>query len=141
MKHRVRRKFDDRFNLLFNYKLFFSVCLMLISTTSHALNLGELTVNSRLNQPLDASIPVIANAEEIVTLKVKLASSEAFERLQIPKVKLLDSLQFNVNEQQGEPYIIITSKPPIREPLLEFVISLNWGNGKMLRDFAVFLSP
>ena len=137
----VKKKFGIRFNSLFSGKAIFSACLMLISTTSHALNLGELTVKSKLNQPLDASIPVIASTEELASLKIRLASVAAFERFQIPKGKLLDSLQFVIHEQQGKPYIRVTTKAPIKEPLLEFVISLNWGNGKILRNFAVFLSP
>ena len=140
MKNRTRRKLGNSF-ILPIHKIFFGICLMLSSTACNAMNLGELVVESKLNQALDASIPVFASNEELVTLKVKLASAEAFERLQIPKAGILDSLKFAIEEQQGKPYIKITSKRPIKEPMFEIVISLNWGNGKMLRDFAVFLSP
>ncbi len=140
MKYRIRLKFGEGFYLSAR-EILIGVCLMLISTLSHALSLGELDVQSKLNQPLDASVPVIASNEELVTLKVKLASDTAFERLHIPKHKLLNLLSFVIEDDQGKLYIKIISTKPIKEPMLEFIISLDWGNGRMLRTFAIFLSP
>ena len=53
----------------------------LLPTNSLALGLGEITVNSFLNQPLQAEIEVIsARPGEIDDLLVSLASREAFTR-------------------------------------------------------------
>lgn len=114
---------------------------MLTSAASNALSLGEVEVHSKLNQALNGTIPLSASKEELASLKVTMASNEAFSRFGIEQSDLLKSMTFEVVNNNGTAHIKVTSKRPIREPLLEFVLSVYWGNGKMLREFAIFLSP
>ena len=128
---------------IFNSKLALVLgwCLILASTAANALNLGQIEVQSSLNEPLSATIPIFASAEELSTLDVRLASDQVFRRLGIERADALLLLMFEVISINGTPHIKVTSKSLIREPLLEFVLSVNWGNGKILREFAIFLSP
>ena len=119
------------------------VCLttLLMPVSAHALGLADIELHSTLNQPLHATIPVSASKDELKLLEVSLASKKAFQRSGIPREKVLDSLTIKLIKQTPSPHIKITSKRSMREPMLEFVLSIDSGNGSMLRGYSVFLSP
>jgi pilus assembly protein FimV len=116
----------------------------LLPTTSLALGLGEIEVNSFLNQPLNAEIEVIsARPGEIDDLLVSLASSEAFTRAGLARPRHLSNLRFSVkkNEAGDEAVIIVSTKSAIKEPFLNFLIEADWSKGRVLREFTVLLDP
>lgn len=44
-------------------------------------------------------------------------------------------------DEQGRPTILVTSNQPISEPFLDFLVELNWPNGRLLREYTVLLDP
>jgi pilus assembly protein FimV len=38
-------------------------------------------------------------------------------------------------------YIHVTSRDGIREPALEFIVDVKWGNGSVRRKYSVLLEP
>ncbi len=115
----------------------------LISTSAHALGLGEITVGSVLNQPLDAEIRVLgADRSELDRLQVELAPPEAFKRLGLTRSYFLTNLEFAiVTGRQGESIIKVTSKLPVREPFLSFLVQAQWPSGRLYREYTVLLDP
>jgi len=116
----------------------------ILPTSSLALGLGEIEVNSFLNQPLNAEIEVIsARPGEIDDLLVSLASSEAFTRAGLARPRHLSNLRFSVkkNEEGDEAVIIVSTKSAIKEPFLNFLIEADWSKGRVLREFTVLLDP
>ena len=116
----------------------------LLPTSSLALGLGEIEVNSFLNQPLNAEIEVIsARPGEIDDLLVSLASSEAFTRAGLARPRHLSNLRFSVkkNEEGDEAVIIVSTKSAIKEPFLNFLIEADWSKGRVLREFTILLDP
>jgi pilus assembly protein FimV len=116
----------------------------MLPTSSLALGLGEIEVNSFLNQPLNAEIEVIsARPGEIDDLLVSLASSEAFTRAGLSRPHHLSNLRFSVkkNEEGDEAVIIVSTKSAIKEPFLNFLIEADWSKGRILREFTVLLDP
>ncbi len=116
----------------------------LLPTNSLALGLGEIEVNSFLNQPLNAEIEVIsARPGEIDDLLVSLASREAFARAGLARPRYLLDLRFAVkkNEEGDEAVIIVTTKAGVKEPFLNFLIEADWSKGRVLREFTVLLDP
>ena len=108
-----------------------------------ALGLGPVHVKSRLNQPLDAEIPVIqGSVDEAAGLVVQLASGEDFDRVGLDRSRISVPLEFTlVRSAGGEPMIRVTSKEPIREPFLDFLVEANWPKGRLLREYTVLLDP
>lgn len=107
----------------------------------HALGFGELRLNSGLNQPLDAEIPLYdtgnLNASQLL---VKLASPEAFERLGVERFFFLTRLTFAVNlDGRGGGVIQVASRDAVREPYLDFIIEAHWPNGRIQREYTVLL--
>ena len=126
------------------YRLAYCLSLaFLLPQAAAALGLGELKKHSELNQPFHATIDLVdANAEELDTLRVKLADAERFRRAGIERPNVLSQLRFEVVETgSGPDHIKITSQAPIQEPYLTFLIEVSWSNGRLFREYAALLDP
>ena len=122
----------------------FWLSAILIPTNSLALGLGEIDVNSFLNQPLKAEIEVIsARAGEIDDLLVGLASRDAFTRAGLARPNNLSDLRFTVqkSEEGDSAVILVTTKAAIKEPFLNFLVEADWSKGRLLREFTILLDP
>ncbi|GAA0720831.1 FimV/HubP family polar landmark protein [Dokdonella soli] len=120
-----------------------AIALALGGTNALALGLGPVHVKSKLNQPLDAEIPVIqGTAGEAEGLLVNLAGAEDFERIGLNRSRLGVPLEFAVVKgAQGDLVIKVTSKEAVREPYLDFLVEANWPKGRLLREYTVLLDP
>ena len=115
-----------------------------LPTNSFALGLGEIEVNSFLNQPLNAEIEVIsARAGEIDDLLVTLASRDSFKRAGLSRPRHLSELRFAVkkNEVGDSAVILVTTKSAVKEPFLNFLVEADWSKGRVLREYTVLLDP
>lgn len=124
-------------------QLSLAIALALTGTNVMALGLGPVRVTSKLNQPLQAEIPVIqGSAGEAEGLLVSLADQEDFDRLGISRSNLGVPLEFSVGKDaQGQVVIRVTSREPVRSTYLDFLIEANWPKGRMLREYTVLLDP
>lgn len=114
----------------------------LIPGLSHALGLGEIKVDSALNQPLRAEIAVLAaSPDEVIDIVAKLADEEAFDRLGISREYILSKLQFKPAVRDGAPVILVTTKNAVKEPFLDFLLEVRWPKGRLLREYTVLLDP
>lgn len=111
------------------------------TSLSQALSLGDMRLNSALNQPLDARIKLRdtgnLSSEQIT---VKLASVEDFEKAGVDFNYLLSKLNFVVEiDQNGNGVVKVISSDPIVEPYLNFLVEARWPAGRMLREYTVLL--
>ncbi len=115
---------------------------LFLPDTGYALGLGEIEVNSALNQKLNADIELLsALPEDTETIIVKLASRKEFLRAGLDRPYLLNDLRFKSVLINGMPYIKVSSSGPIREPFLNFLVEIDWPNGHLLREYTVLLDP
>ena len=106
------------------------------------LGLGEIEVNSALNQKLKADIELIsATPEDAENIIVKLASRKEFTRAGLDRPYLLNDLRFKAVLADGVPIISVSSGSPVREPFLNFLVEVDWPNGHMVREYTVLLDP
>jgi pilus assembly protein FimV len=106
-----------------------------------ALGLGDLALNSALNQPFRAIIPLRdigeLSAEEI---KISLADESAFTNAGVDRSYFLTALQFQVELLgNGNGRIIVTTHKAVLEPYLDFIVEARWPSGKMIREYTVLL--
>ncbi|MEP7097829.1 MAG: FimV/HubP family polar landmark protein [Dokdonella sp.] len=120
-----------------------AIALALGATNVLALGLGPIHVKSRLNQPLDAEIPVIeGSAHDADGLLVTLAGADEFEHIGLSRSRLGVPLEFAVGKNaQGALVIKVTSKEPVRSAYLDFLVEANWTKGRLLREYTVLLDP
>jgi pilus assembly protein FimV len=109
----------------------------------YALSLGNLELRSGLHQPLDARVPILsATGEEIETLRVQIAPAEEFARAGVNYAGVLTQLKFEIQQtRKGPDYIRITSRDPVNEPFLNFLVEANWARGRLIREFTALLDP
>ncbi|NVK11724.1 MAG: hypothetical protein HWD83_06950 [Gammaproteobacteria bacterium] len=105
---------------------------------SHALGLGQVTLKSALNEPLEAEIRLV-DADDLQSgdFVVRLASERAFNLSQIPRDPFLTRLNFEIDEERG--VVIVTSQAPVREPYLSLLVEASWSSGRVLREYTLLL--
>jgi pilus assembly protein FimV len=110
---------------------------------SWALGLGEIHLNSALNEPMNAEIDLIAAApDELTALRAALASREAFTRYGIDKPPFLATVTFKVGKgKDGRDVLLVRSTDSIPEPFVTFLVEVNWARGRLMREYTVLLDP
>ncbi len=116
--------------------------VMLSAQVAWSLGLGEIEVDSALNEKFAASISLSEGRDlqesEIV---VSLASREDFERVGVERFHFLTSLDFEVDVSGRDPVVRLSSTRPIAEPYLNFIVEVFWPKGRLLKEFTVLLDP
>lgn len=109
---------------------------------SNALGLGELRLESALNQPLNATLYLQGgegvSAQDVV---ISLAGQGAFDNAGIERPFFLTDLRFVPVQEGNRLYFKVQSTRPIREPYLNFLVELRQPNGRMLREYTLLLDP
>src|SRR3984957_8369472 len=113
------------------------------SNSSFALGLGEIHLNSALNEPMNAEIDLIAvSPDELAALRAALAPREAFTRYGIDRPPFLSTLTFKVaKSKDGRDVLLVRSTDAIPEPFVTFLVEVNWARGRLLREYTVLLGP
>ena len=102
-----------------------------------ALALSDVQLESHLNQRLAARIELSEVPEgELNDLNIdvrEIADEVVAGRHTV--------LQHEVVADGSNYYLVITSRDVIREPILSFVVELNWSSGHLLRNYALIIDP
>ncbi|OOY53134.1 hypothetical protein BOV94_01800, partial [Solemya velum gill symbiont] len=116
--------------------------VFLQSAASYALTLGQVHVDSYINEPLKAAIEIKqAKASELATLKAQLASKAEFARASLEWDAQTDALQVQFDRNSKNPRILVTTATSVSDPFLSFVVEASWSTGKTLRDYTILLDP
>ena len=87
--------------------------LFLSPVVVYALGLGDVVVNSALNQPLDGKIELLSpSPDDLDSLKIGLADSNAFAKAGIDRPFSLSKLKFNLRRSidDGDDYLVSVNK-------------------------------
>ena len=107
-----------------------------------ALGLGQLEVQSALNQPFHAEIELSATTDELQGLKVGLADADMFARQGLDRPAFLSRLEFRVvTGRNGRSVIQITSRESIAEPFVTLLVQATWPRGRNVKEYTVLLDP
>lgn len=113
------------------------------ASQAFAMGLGDIRLNTVLNQPLNADIDLLSpTANELAELRVALASPEAYNRAGVERSFFHTKLRFEVVKRpDGSAVVRVTSREPVREPYLNFLLEATWGSGQVLREYTVLVDP
>ena len=114
-----------------------------LHSTAWALGLGDIEVRSALNQPLDASIDLLAvRSEDALRINVRLADEVAFLTSGVDRAPLLNQLIFSIEQtSSGTAFVKVSTREAVKEPFLDFIVEVNWPSGRLLREYTVLLDP
>jgi pilus assembly protein FimV len=109
----------------------------------YGVGLGNIKTHSALNQNFKGEIQLLSVPRgELDTMRVKLASQEAFAKVGSEYLHVLSKLKFKpVRRRDGSAVILVTSNDVIREPFLDFLVEVHWPNGRLIREYTVLLDP
>lgn len=115
------------------------VTLLLVQPSVHALALAELQLNSSLNQPLNATIDLIsATPADLDSLRTTISRSE-FQEGNVQKWPKVNVELVRV--ENGRSYLKLTSENAVREPVLGFLLELDWAEGRIKREYSLLIDP
>lgn len=113
----------------------------LSSGMANALGLGELTLKSAQNQPLDAEIELL-DVRDLTAAEVapSLAPPEEFSKAGVTFATYLEDLTFTpVINPNGKSVLRVTSSQPLPGSVVKFLVQVMWPQGRLLRDYSVLL--
>lgn len=108
-----------------------------------ALGLGNIKLHSALSEPLNAEIELVQvrelTADEILP---SLASNADFQSKGVERFHYLSDMKFEVVVNQGgRSFIKVTSRKPMVEPGLDFLVEVHWPDGRLVREYSLLLDP
>jgi pilus assembly protein FimV len=108
-----------------------------------ALGLGDIHVDSALNERLAAEIDLVgATPEDLIDLRAAVANRDTFLRYGAERPAFLASATFKVaTDSQGHPVLAIRSTDAFTEPLVNFLVDLRWHKGEIVREYTLLLDP
>ncbi len=118
--------------------------LLLLSSEVWALGLGDIRLQSALNEPLRAEIQLLsASPDELAKLTVAMASAETFDRYGLDRPFYLQNITFELvrTGRADGNYIRVRSASAMTEPFLTFLVEASWSSGRLLREYTVLLDP
>ena len=125
-------------------RLVYGIALLaaLYAGAGQALGLGELQLQSALNQPLQAVIE-LQDSEGLdpTDVVVALADADSFARAGMHRPHFLADLRFTPALDGQQLVIRVESQRPVREPYLNFLVQLTRSNGSLLREYTLLLDP
>jgi pilus assembly protein FimV len=118
------------------------VSLLVSALGAYAVGLGDINSDSRLGEPLDASVR-LTNTGDLTQdqLIVRLGNDAQYQQLGLERVFLHQSLRFDIRQENETLFVAISTKDPINEPFLDFVLHLGWPTGSLVKEFTLLLDP
>jgi pilus assembly protein FimV len=112
------------------------------SPAAWSLGLGDITVESFLNQPLQVKIDLISReTDDMKTVTARLASAEDYQLIGANRDDLAVPVRFTIEDIDGDAYLTGSSNLPVGNPVVRLIVEVNWSKGRLLREYTVFLDP
>ena len=113
------------------------------ASSALALGLGDLTLDSFLNEPLKAQVNLLNTGTlHQDQIRIRLATKDDFEKMGVDRAYFLTSIRFEVQlDGSGRGQILISSDDPVLEPYLDFIVEARWPSGRLLREYTVLIDP
>ena len=102
-----------------------------------------MTVDSYLNEPLRATLPIAnIDADSLGDIKVSLADLKSYKSLGLSRPAYLPKLTFRIEAGEADRHVVhITSQQRIREPILEVLVKVTERQSNILRLFTFLMDP
>jgi pilus assembly protein FimV len=121
---------------------FLAAASLTFSSPAWSLGLGDVRVESFLNQPLQVRIDLVTReTDDLTAVTAQLASADDYQLIGASRDVIPVPIRFTVEDIEGEPYLQATSNLPISNPVVRLIVELNYASGRLLREYTVFLDP
>lgn len=113
------------------------------SSLVFGLGLGELSSESFLGQPLNATIELVSLDGDIDpnTLIIRQLTPDEASQMGVDIFYAPYRINFVLDAVSGAPQVSVTSVEPINEPYLSLMVELRWPKGVVYREYPLLLDP
>jgi len=95
-----------------------------------------------MNEPLRAELPLLSlTQEELTGLSVRNASAATYRAMGLPYSRKLKKMSVKVKVNNGQHYVELTTPYHVREPMIDLVLTIEHGRGRLIRNFTLMLEP
>lgn len=105
-------------------------------SSSYALELGELTSQSNLDEPYRGKIELTdvgtLTSDDIL---IRLGSESEFRQAGFAPTRVLSQLKFDVTREGGDLIVAVSSNSPLRVDELHFILAARWPSGQVVREY------
>jgi pilus assembly protein FimV len=111
--------------------------------SAHAAGLGSIISSSKLGEPLNAEIELLAvTPSELNSIQAALASEQVYQDQMLEKPASYPFIKIEVgNNTKGQPILKLTSSQPITEAFLDMLIQVDWPTGRLVKEYTLLLDP
>ena len=119
------------------------VGLMMLPGIAYSLGFGNLSVNSKLGEPLRVEIDLLSvTPQDLGTLEIGLAARSEFANAGLAYPENAALLIFDIVENDDGSFALnISTLDPVNDTFLHFLLSASWSGGKVVREFTALLDP
>jgi len=105
-------------------------------SSSYALELGELTSQSNLDEPYRGRIELSdVGALTSNDILIRLGSESEFRQAGFAPTRVLSQLSFEVARENGELVVEVSSATPLEVDELHFILAARWPSGQVVREY------
>lgn len=123
--------------LMKSIKLAIFLCALL-PVAAFALDIGNVKVHSELYQPLNVDVQLTdlsgISAKE---LHITPAPARAYLLRGVAFDPIINQMNFDLIRLNGDPMVRITSPQPITEPIINFLVQLQWPQGEIIKEIII----
>jgi len=118
----------------------FTSLIVFATAQVQALGLGDIILESALNQPLTARIELLeVNGVRAEDINIRIASVSDFERFSIDRPFFLNSIVFHLQTVGDRTFVVLSTTEPVREPYLSFILETRWPSGRLLSEYTLLM--
>ncbi|NOG32177.1 hypothetical protein HLB35_11180 [Halomonas sp. TBZ9] len=112
-----------------------------VSPLAMALDIGEPNVESSLDSPLRATVPLTdTSGFSTDDIRVGLAEPSAFRALGLDWTSLTENVSISL-EGGSRPYLQLTSSTPVNDPWLDLLLTLETPDGRQSQVLTLLFDP
>jgi pilus assembly protein FimV len=112
-----------------------------VSPLAMALDVGEPNVESSLDAPLQATVPLTdTDGFSAGDMRVGLAEPSAFRALGLDWTSLTENVSISL-EGGSRPYLQLTSSTPVNDPWLDLLLTLETPDGRQTQVLTLLFDP
>lgn len=112
---------------------------LFLSPKLFALGISDMTLLSKLGDPLTAQLQ-LTNTEDLsdAQILIRQATEPMYKKLGVESSSAYYPLNFSLKQDRT---VVITTREPIKEPYLNFILEFRWPEGKLYKEFKLLIDP
>jgi pilus assembly protein FimV len=111
------------------------------ASTAQALTIGDISLQSRLGEPLRAVVP-LGNVGTLSEdqIRVGRAAEDVYRSYGVERAHYNSPLRFVLSvDAKGFASVAVSTEQPLSEPFIDMVMEVRWPDGRAVKQFTLLL--